>query len=118
MESTLIFSPLLRLSLREVLFFRVPPWPQPQVLSAAGEYDHRENERCLYSTACEAAVASEHYLDSTTSPGVHSQYRSRILYSISPVSPSPQSRNWNDWDIRFCRVSPTKMLIGSISSLM
>jgi hypothetical protein len=32
-------------TLREVLLYRVPPWPQPQTLSAAGEHEDRGAER-------------------------------------------------------------------------
>jgi hypothetical protein len=36
-------------SLREVLLFRVPPWPQPQELQVATEHDDRETERAKYA---------------------------------------------------------------------
>jgi hypothetical protein len=32
-------------TLRDVLLFPIPPWPQPQAVEATGEDDHRTTER-------------------------------------------------------------------------
>jgi hypothetical protein len=47
-------------TLRAVLLFRVPPWPQPQSMSVAGEEEHRKAEwaRCAHRRVKKAASGS------------------------------------------------------------